>query len=224
MRGKWVLATAGILALVAVGGLGGLTMRAFAGNARTVVTDTKTVTKLCVYVDRTHGGESYGDVSVVPKYDHKVCITGKPGPSSVVTWNKTVATAFGGGAPHLGGLAPGTVDLAKVGPFTVRGVCSSLQGVRAGTVVISAQNGSSFTWADNNYSGDFDSGNAQQASNAAYGSSESPGFVNENTNGEFSVATADQTTAFTGFANNGVYINGPTGPACSFTGYLVIQK
>jgi hypothetical protein len=43
-------------------------------------------------------------------------------------------------------------------------------------------------------------------------------------NGEFSVSTADQKTAFTGFATNGVYIQGPTGPACSFTGYLVLEK
>ena len=47
MRGKWAVAAAVVLALVVVGGVGGLTMRAFAGTSHTKVV-TKTVTKLCV--------------------------------------------------------------------------------------------------------------------------------------------------------------------------------
>jgi hypothetical protein len=30
--------------------------------------------------------------------------------------------------------------------------------------------------------------------------------------------------AFTGFAANGVYIQGPEGPACSFIGHLVVEN
>ena len=60
MRGKWALAAAAVLVLVVVGGVGGLTMRAFAGVAHTTI-KTNTVTRFCVYVDRTNGGDSYGD-------------------------------------------------------------------------------------------------------------------------------------------------------------------
>src|SRR5262249_1625367 len=146
MRGKWALAAAAVLALVVVGGVGGLTMRAFAGTARTTVTKTKIVTKLCVYVDRTNGGDSYPHVSVKPKYSHKICIAGKRGPAganglagpsgpavpagpsgppgaagntSIITWNKTVATPIG--LPlRRGGPPPGTT-LATAGPFTIIG-------------------------------------------------------------------------------------------------------
>ena len=89
---------------------------------------------------------------------------------------------------------------------------------------MSAQDGSSFAWDDSNYAGTFDNGNTRQASNPAFGSSQSPAWVTEYSNGDFAVSTADQMTAFTGFANNGVYIDGPEGPACSFTGHLVVEN
>ncbi|HEY2354594.1 MAG TPA: hypothetical protein VGH79_06835 [Gaiellaceae bacterium] len=201
-------------------------MRAFAGNTSTKVV-TKNVTKFCVYVDRHNGGDSYGDVSVLPKYKNKTCIVGKRGPagdSSVVSWNKTVANAP---APpsQKHGLSANYVDLAKVGPFTIRGYCALGEGVESYTDVISAQNGSSLAWDDeSNYPASFQAGDDRRVSNSADGSSQSPSFVTEYENGEFAVASADQTTAFTGFAENGVYIQGADGPACSFTGYIVIEK
>jgi hypothetical protein len=223
------LATAVVLALVVVGGVGGLTVRAFAGTAGGAV-KTKTVTRFCVYVDRKNGGESEGDLSADPKYGHKTCIVGKRGPagdSSVITWNKTVAV---GGGPILGGarrgiqVGPNTVDLATVGPFTVRGECGTGEGTEARTDVVSAQDGSFLVWNDNNYNGDFNSGDDRQASNPAFGAPGQPAFQNEGLSGDFSASTADQATAFTGFANNGVYMNGAEGPACSFTGYLVLEN
>ena len=228
MRGKWVIATGAVLALVVVGGVGGLTMRAFAGTTRVTITDTKVVTRLCVYVDRKDKGQSYGDLSVLPKYHHKVCIVGKPGPagdSSVITWNKTVATAASPGAKRRAGglLPPGAVDLATVGPFTIRGFCTQPDNVRAVTDVISGKDGSSFAWDDSSYPGTFNSGNDQPASTAANGSSQSPDFQNEQTIGDFAASTGDSTTSFTGSANNGVYLNGPNGPACSFSGYVVVE-
>jgi hypothetical protein len=226
MRGKFVLATAAVLALIVVGGVGGLTMRAVAGVAH-ATTKTTNVTKLCVYVDRTNGGDSYGDYTAASKYGNKTCIVGKRGPAgntSVVTWNKTVASAPAPPAAkrRAGGFTGNTVVLAKVGPFTVKGYCAL--GVNAFTNVASAQNGSSLAWATSTYAGDFNSGNEVRVSNTATGSSGAPAFVTEYQNGEFSVSTSDQKTAFTGFAANGVYIQGPTGPACSFTGYLVREK
>ncbi len=220
---KWVLAVGAVLVLVAVGGSGGLT-KAFAGVGRWMGTTT-TVTKMCVYVDRTNGGASYGDLSVIPKYDHKTCIVGKRGPagaSDIVTWNATVATPSSIGSPRQG--ATHSVDLAKVGPFTVRGYCYSTEGVGAVTDVISAQDGSSFGWDDNGQPGAFNSGSDRQASNPAIGVPDSPDFAPERGNGEFSATTGDQKTAITGWATNGVYIQGPNGPACSFIGHLVIEN
>jgi len=224
MRGRWVLGAAAVLALVVVGGVGGLTMRAFAGVNHSTA-KTTTVTRLCVYVDRKDAGDSYGDLSTQAKYGHKTCIVGKRGPAgntSVITWNKTVATPSVPTAKHFGSSAH-FVDLATVGPFTVRGYCSAPDNTEAVTDVLSAQDGSSFAWGDNYLPGSFNSGNDQRASNFADGSSQNPDFVNEYNSGDFSVSTADQKTAFTGFANNGVYMNGADGPACSFTGYLVVE-
>ena len=226
MRGKWALAAGVVLALVVVGGIGGLTMRAFAGVAHGTAKAT-TVTRLCVYIDRSSIGDSYGDVTVTPKYGHKTCITGKRGPagdSSVITWNRTVATPSQIGAKRYG-VAAHFVDLATVGPFTVRGYCSAPStNVLATTDVRSAQDGSSLAWDDSSYPGSFNNGDDRQASNVANGTTQSPSFVTEYTNGEFSVSTSDQKTAFTGFATNGVYIQGPEGPACSFIGHLVVEQ
>jgi len=233
MRGKWALAAAAVLALVVVGGVGGLTMRAFAGTAHMKVV-TKTVTKLCVYVDKTDGGDSYGDLSVVPKYNHKICIAGKQGPagdSSVITWNKTVQDVTSPPTAKRkagGGLPVGATDLATVGPFTVIGVCTGSDGVaNAVTDIVSAQNGSSMTWGSTTYNlGNFASGDFNQASVPASSNDPAdPVFAGEGSAGEFSVSTGDGTTAFTGSANNGAYLTGTEGgPACSFSGYLVMEK
>ena len=224
MRGKWILATAVGLVLV-VGGFGGMT-GAFAGVTHWMG-KTTTVTRLCVYVDRTSPPDSYGDLSVVPKYGHKTCIVGKPGPagnSTVITWNKTVATPSQPVGAKRFGLAAHYVDLATVGPFTVRGYCSAPDNVSAVTDVVSAQDGSSLAWDDSNWFTNFNNGDIRQASNFANGSTQNPSLVTEYQNGEFTATTGDQKTAFTGFASNGVYIQGAEGPACSFIGHLVIEN
>jgi hypothetical protein len=203
-------------------------MRAFAGTTHTKVV-TKNVTKFCVYVDRRNGGASYGDVSVAPKYKNKVCILGKRGPagdSSVVTWNKTIATPS---APpsvprKAGGFSGNTVVLATVGPFTVKGYCAAPEGVEAYTNVASAQDGSSLAWDDSMYAGNFNTGNEHGVSNFAFGAPGQPSLTTEYNNGEFTVSTSDQATAFTGWASNGVYIQGADGPACSFIGHLVVEN
>ena len=177
MRGKWALVAGAVIALVIVGGVGGLTMRAFAGVAHNTA-KPKTVTQLCVYVDHIHGGSSNGDLSVNKKYGHETCIEGKRGPagnSSVVTWNKTIATPSVNTAKPRGSSAH-SVDLAKIGPFTIRGYCTSGEGVNATTDVISAQSGSSLAWDDSVYAGSFNSGNDRPVSNSAGGSPQSPGF------------------------------------------------
>ena len=57
------MASGVVVALVVVGGIGGLTMLAFAGVAHGTA-KTTTVTRLCVYIDRSSTGDSYGDVTV----------------------------------------------------------------------------------------------------------------------------------------------------------------
>lgn len=199
-------------------------MRAVAGVAHDKVV-TKTVTRFCVYVDHTNAGDSYGDVTVLPKYKNRVCIVGKrgrAGDSSVVTWNKTVSAPSA--AKRRAGGSAGTVTLANVWPFTVRGHCASGADVEAYTSVVSTENGSSLAWDDTSEAGSFDFGQETRVSNSAHGLPLAPDFQTEYDNGEFSVSTSDQKTAFTGFATNGVYIQGQGGPACSFTGYLVLEK
>jgi hypothetical protein len=227
MRGKWVLVTGALIAIVVAGGFGGLT-RAYAGVKHWMGTTT-TTTRFCVYVDRSSPPDSYGDLTVVPKYGHKTCIVGKKGAdgnSTVITWNKTVATpAAPIGAKHRGfGSVQHYVDLATVGPFTVRGYCGSSDGVYAETDVLSAQDGSSLAWDDSMYAGNFNSGDGHRVSNYANGGTDSPSLVTEYQNGEFTATTGDQKTALTGFAGNGVYIQGSEGPACSFIGHLVIEN
>jgi|SRR5579859_3418664 len=63
---------AGVMLVLVVGGIGGLTMRAFAGVARGTA-KTKTVTRFCVFVDRTNHGDSNGDPSADSKFGHKTC-------------------------------------------------------------------------------------------------------------------------------------------------------
>jgi hypothetical protein len=222
-RGKWILATAAILAVVVAAGLGGLT-RAYAGVSHLMGTTT-TVHKLCVYVDRTDPPASYGDLSVVPQYGHRTCIVGQrgaAGDTSVVTWNKTVATPAVPSAKRFGSSAH-FVDLATVGPFTVRGYCDGGEGVGAITTVVSAQDASSLAWDDSTHNRNFDNGNIYAVSEYAVGNVQSPALSTEYRNGEFTVSTGDQATAFTGWASNGVYIQGSEGPACSFIGHLVIE-
>jgi hypothetical protein len=229
MRSKWALAAAAVLALVVVGGIGGVTMRAFAGVVHGA-TKTTTVTRLCVYVDHTHPGSSYGDYSADPKYGHKTCITGKRGPAgdtNVITWNMTVAQPI---APPTNerwsgkGFPAGAVDLAKVGPFTIQGLCESGEGVGAATLIKSSADGSFLAWDGSSYNGNFNSGNVDLVSNWAVGVPGEPDFINEGTYGDFSVSTGDNTTAFTATASEGVYMNGADGPACSFIGHLVIEN
>ena len=148
MRGRWILAATAVAALSVMGTVGAM---ALAGVSHHTTIVTKTVTKYCVYVDRKDGGDSYGDLSAIPKYGHKLCIVGKrgskgstgapgpkgdtgakgdtgdqgpPGPpgAGTVTWNKTIATA---GADFANA---NTVTLATVGPFTVTGYCYLFNG------------------------------------------------------------------------------------------------
>jgi hypothetical protein len=223
MRGKWLLATAAMVVLV-VGLFGGFA-RAYAGVSHWMG-KTTTATRFCVFIDRVDPPDSYGDLSVSPKYGNKTCIVGKrgaPGTTTVVPWNKTVATPVPIDAKHPVNPVH-YVDLATVGPFTVRGYCDSANGVFAETDLISAQDGSSLAWSDNVWATDFNNGDSHRVSNVANGFSDAPSLVTEYNSGEFTATTGDQKTAITGFAGNGVYVQGPNGPACSFVGHLVIEN
>ena len=137
---------------------------------------------------------------------------GTAAPSNIVTWNTTIAT---------GGIdGPNTATLATVGPFTVIGSCASGEGTGAETDLTTSQDGSSLVWYDSNYPGNFNNDGPYTVSDSASGVPGSPGYWGPDY-GPFSATSADGTTAITGSATNGVYVQGADGPACSFSGYLV---
>jgi hypothetical protein len=88
MRRRWILGAAAITTLVVMGTVGaiafaGVSKANHSGSSRKVIrikrTTTKTTSSFCVYVDRTDSGDSFGDLSVLPKYGNKTCIKGKTG-------------------------------------------------------------------------------------------------------------------------------------------------
>ncbi len=251
MRRRWILGAALVGAAAVMGTVGAM---AFAGVSRHTKIVTKTVTKYCVYVDRKDGGDSYGDLSAIPKYGHKLCIVGKrgskgaqgatgapgpkgdtgakgdtgdqgppgpPGSTNTVTWNTTVATA-GADFAHAN-----TVTLATVGPFTLTGYCYLFNGdagqYSAETYITTSQDGASLRdyFTNNNYPGNFDIATGPvQVGTGAYvdgsGVDWEPAY-----DGKFGVDDGTGTTVFLGAPNNGVFIQGASGPTCSFSGDLV---
>jgi hypothetical protein len=262
MRRSWILGAAVVAALAVLGTAGAIAIAGVAKgtHAKQASHSTKTVTKYCVYVDRKDGGDSYGDLSAVPKYGHKTCIVGKrgsrgakgatgaqgpkgatgatgatgaagatgptgpqgppgSGSSDLVTWNTTIATA---GADFANA---NTVTLATVGPFTIKGYCYLFNGDAgqyvAETYITTSQDGASLDDEANspNLNGDFDiaSGPVQVGDQAYVDTS---GTDWQGAAGEsLAASNATGSTVITGFPNEGS--QGPSGPNCSFSGYLV---
>jgi hypothetical protein len=152
---------------------------------------------------------------------------GAPGTTNMVTWNTTIAE----GAPlpeathaALHAAGPNTVTLATVGPLTVVGYCGTDGSTIAETDLTTSQDGSFLQWDDEQYDGDFNNDGAYEASQDAFGAPGEPDWIGPSAGdqaNEFAAQSADGSTTITGFANEGVYVLGPDGPACSFSGYLV---
>jgi hypothetical protein len=149
--------------------------------------------------------------------------TGAMGPANhLLEWDTTVATA---GASIS---APNTVTLETVGPFTISGWCYVNGPDTIGaTYVSTSQDGAALSAYDsyedhvpfNIADGALDVGDSD-ASGAT--SSNTPSFYGPD-DGSWAVSTASGSTIVNGFGNQGVWLQGGSGPACSFSGYLVYQ-
>lgn len=141
---------------------------------------------------------------------------GAPGSSGMVTWNATVAT---GGIDD-----PNTVTLATVGPFTLIGECFGGEGTSAETDLTTSQDGSFLQWDDEQWDGNFNNDGPYFVSQDANGDPGGPDWIGptaDDSPNEFAAQSADGSTTISGSPNEGVYVQGPDGPACSFSGYLV---
>ena len=143
---------------------------------------------------------------------------GPAGPSNILTWNTTVATT---GASFA---AANTVTLATVGPFTLTGYCYLSSGqTLAETDITTSQDGASLQDpAGNNPSGDFNIATGALKVDFAVGdaTTKSTNFWGPS-DGGFAAESAPGTTIINGFNNDGTYMLGTSGPACSFSGFLV---
>lgn len=107
----------------------------------------------------------------------------------------------------------GEVTLATIGPLTVIGFCGS-DGI--GDVFAETD--------DEQFNGDFSNDGLYEASDDAQSDDPSnPQWIGPSafdSANEFAAQSADGSTSITGFPNEGVYVEGATGPTCSFSGYL----
>lgn len=155
---------------------------------------------------------------------------GKPGTSVLVTWNTTIAeaepvTTDTHPGTKVQAVEPNTVTLATVGPFTVIGYCGVEEGTTAGTELTTSQTNSFLQWDDEQYDGVFNNDGPYDVSLEAFTQNPAdPDWVGpsgEAQANEFAAQSADGQTTITGFPSQGVFVEGPDGPACSFSGYLV---
>ena len=141
------------------------------------------------------------------------------GPSNTMTWKATVATA---GASFA---AANTVTLATVTPFAVKGYCYLQAGTTyAETYVTTATDGSSLNDYDASdyYSYNFNAatGPVEVGYSTNDSGTKTPDFYGPN-DGSFAAMSPTGATVIDGFPNEGTYVQGGSGPACSFSGYLV---
>lgn len=137
----------------------------------------------------------------------------------MMTWNTTVATP----GPDFG--TAHTALLATVGVFKLWGYCYLDTGTTyAETYITTAQDGASLN--------DYESGSIYQEN---FNTSSGPVFIGESAgdggthstnfwgpyDGETAAASLDGKTVIDAFENVGTYLQGSSGPACSFSGYLV---
>jgi hypothetical protein len=146
---------------------------------------------------------------------------GPAGPTSMQTWRTTVAT------PGASSALPNTVVLATAGPFTITGECY-INGANttAGTFISTSENGV----ATQGYSGqglvpmNISDGAIQISEDTASGDTATTAEdFRSADDGIWAAENADGSLTLEGAGNQGVYMQGATGPACSFSGYLITQ-
>jgi hypothetical protein len=146
---------------------------------------------------------------------------GPEGVSGLDRWRTTVATA--GKSKE----EPAIVVLATVGPFTVEGHC-----YEAGTETAAA------TYIRTSEAGSFAQGYGNQGSEKPLKAEEDlqisedvavgitathEAKFDSPDDGSWGAVSQDNSVSLNGFGSQGVWLQGESGPACSFSGYLVIE-
>jgi hypothetical protein len=147
--------------------------------------------------------------------------TGAEGNPHTIRWRTTVATA----GKAIG--EPATVVLATVGPFTVTGHCyESGLNTDAATYISTSETGS----FAQGYSGQgseepLTAGEDLQISEDTASGATATHVANflSPDDGSWGAVTADGSVSLNGFGSQGVWLQGESGPACSFSGYLVTE-
>jgi hypothetical protein len=146
---------------------------------------------------------------------------GKEGVSGVLRWRTTVAAA------GTSITEPATVTLAKVGPFTVEGHCYENGTKTAAATYIATTEKGSFAQG---YSGrgsesPLEAGEDLQISeDTAEGLTAEHGAIFDSPDdGSWGALTADGALSLNGFGSQAVWAQGASGPACSFSGYVVTE-
>jgi hypothetical protein len=147
--------------------------------------------------------------------------TGAEGNPHTIRWRTSVASA----GKTIG--EPATVVLAEVGPFTITGRCYE-----------SGTNTAAATYIGTTETGSFAQGYSGQGSEEPLTAGEvlqiSEDTAEGNTigheanfrspdDGSWAAETADGSLALNGFGTQGVWLQGASGPACSFSGYIVTE-
>jgi hypothetical protein len=134
-------------------------------------------------------------------------------------WRKTVATAGTDSA------SANTVTLATAGPFSILGECFiSGSNTDAATFIDTTQAGS----ASQGYSGQGQTplgpadGAIQISEDTASGNTAAHTEVFDGPDdGSWAAETPDGSLTLNGFGSQGVFMQGASGPACSFSGFLL---
>lgn len=135
-------------------------------------------------------------------------------------WKATVATPGSSSSPN-------SVTLASVPPFTVLGECYT-DGTYdyAYTAIESSQSGDfAQGYSANNYNPTYQpltpNTPEQISDDQAYNYSGGYYQFEGPDDGDWAATTPDQSVALNGFGNQGVLLQGNSGPTCSFSGFLV---
>jgi hypothetical protein len=182
-----------------------------------LITSTKQIKPSVLKSLRGHG--TTGKVGATGPGGTTLGASGGSG-SGLVTWRTTVQTA--GASPS----APAIVTLATVGPFTITGECySDGQGNTDGGTYLQTSETNSSVEDNGEYTPlsasdgptDIDT---TDASGTTVGNEED--FEGAD-GGTWAAESANGSIAIQGLAAQGVWMQGASGPACSFSGFLVSQ-
>jgi hypothetical protein len=185
-----------------------------------LISSTKQIKPSVITALRGHAG-SGGKIGATGPSTSPGTTAGSSGSSGagMVRWRTTAATAGSAAAPTI-------VTLATVGPFTITGECFSdgSGNTQAGTYIQTSQDGA----AVESYSAgetvplDVSDGAVEVDDTFASGDTASNEEDFEGADGgSWAAENADGSVALQGLGAQGVWMQGASGPACSFSGFLV---